>query len=167
VRTLTCRDDLIVWWAAADRPRDAEAALLAALADRHEGRLPFANRQSAAGTRKAHGISGSVLANVGASASAGMPRTPRPHSGVAGGDGDRRLDAINAALQALARRQADAETDAIEGGAELARLGLLRDSASRPGLPLRDLLRAGKIAGGYQDGSRRWHIRAAGADQAT
>jgi hypothetical protein len=36
---------------------------------------------------------------------------------------------------------------------------VLRDSASRPGKPLRDLLRAGLIEYAYQDGGRWWFIR--------
>jgi hypothetical protein len=72
----------------------------------------------------------------------------------------RRNADLSAALDALASAQPDGETDAVSGGAELERLGHLADSASRPGKPLGDLLRAGRIAGAYQDSSRRWHIRA-------
>ncbi len=153
VRTLASRDDLLVWWAAADDPTDAEAALLGAFADRHGASLPFANRQSAGGVRKPHGITGSVLADVPGVASA-RPRATSRTPGTA----PRNIAQINAALDALARGRPDGETDAVSGGAELERLGLLTDSASRPGKPLRDLLRAGLIVGAYQDGSRRWHI---------
>jgi hypothetical protein len=152
IRTLACRDGLLVSWAAADVPHDAEAALLGAFADLHEGALPFANRQSAGGVRKSHGISGSALAGgTPAALPSGPVRAPRP---TARGN----IAQINAALAALASAQPDGETDAVSGGAELERLGLLTDSASRPGKPLRDLLRAGLIVGAYQDGSRRWHI---------
>ena len=157
VRTLECRDELLVWFAAADDPGNVEAALLAAFADRHAGTLPFANRQSAGGARKAHGISGSVLAD----AERPEPGAAAPDRRPAGrGPGRSDLAAINAALQALAGGNPEGETDAVSGGEELERLGLLRDSATRPGKPLRDLLRAGLIDGAYQDSSRRWHIPA-------
>ena len=80
------------------------------------------------------------------------PSTPSPQRGRGN------IVQINAALEALASAQPDGEIDAVSGGVELERLGLLADSASRPGKPLRDLLRAGHIVGAYQDGSRRWHI---------
>lgn len=152
VRTLACRDDLLVWWAAADDPTEAEDALLGSFASRHGGALPFANRQSAGGARKPHGISGSVLTSATPAAQpSGAVRVPRP---TPRGN----IARINAALEALASAQPDGEIDAVSGGAELEQLGLLADSASRPGKPLRDLLRAGYIVGAYQDGSRRWHI---------
>ncbi len=37
-------------------------------------------------------------------------------------------------------------------------LGLLNDNADRPGLPLRKILRDGKIPHAYQDGSGLWYI---------
>lgn len=154
VRTLDCRDHLLVWWAVADDPTDAEAALLSLFTKRHEGALPFANRQSAGGVRKRHGISGSVLSDTSGAASTRPQGAPaRPRGGV-----PRDIAKINAVLTALAKARPDGEIDAVSGGAELERLGLLADSASRPGKPLRDLLRAGLIVGAYQDSSRRWHI---------
>lgn len=41
---------------------------------------------------------------------------------------------------------------------ELEKVGILKDSRSRPGLPLRRLIRDGKINGAWQDESKRWHI---------
>jgi hypothetical protein len=39
-------------------------------------------------------------------------------------------------------------------------VGILRDSPQRPGLPLRRLLRAGKIRGQHQESNSRWSINA-------
>ncbi len=155
VRTLECRDELLVSWAAAANPAVAEAALLARFADLHDGALPFANRVSARG-RKAHGITGSVLADAMA------PRTTSSHSPRPATRRSASADvaAINAALQALAARLPEREIDAVTGGEELGRLRLLRDSATRPGKPLRDLLRAGLIEGAYQGPNGRWRIPA-------
>lgn len=47
--------------------------------------------------------------------------------------------------------------DPVEANSYLERKGLLNDSQSRPGLPLRKLLRAGEIPHAYQDG-RYWRI---------
>lgn len=49
-------------------------------------------------------------------------------------------------------------TTAVEAANWLAGAGALRDSATRPGKPLRDLLRAGRIAGQRQDSNGRWYI---------
>jgi hypothetical protein len=65
---------------------------------------------------------------------------------------------INVALQTRACAHPDRRITAVEGGAELDRLGLLRDSPTRRGKPLRDLLRAGSIAHAYQEGDRFWFI---------
>ena len=46
---------------------------------------------------------------------------------------------------------------AVEAAAILDRLGILKDSSSRPGLPLRKLLRAGELPHAYQIGVF-WHI---------
>ncbi len=51
------------------------------------------------------------------------------------------------------------EIDAISAGQWLNDEGLLKDSLQRPGLPLRKLLRAGKINGSFQYPNRRWVIR--------
>jgi hypothetical protein len=47
---------------------------------------------------------------------------------------------------------------AVEAARWLDRAGLLKDSARRPGLPLRKLLRAGRIAGQRQEPNDRWFI---------
>ena len=53
----------------------------------------------------------------------------------------------------------DGEVSAVEANAELARRGLLLDSETRRGLPLRRLLRAGLIENAVQEPNGRWFIR--------
>ena len=159
LKTLAGLGEYRAWWATAADPRGAEDRLLIAFGRRHDGALPFANRIGPGG-RKAHGITGSTVSRVATDSSASASasrRAPRasPRGLTAG-----RLARINAALQEHARAQSWRTITAVEGGRHLDRLGLLSDSASRPGLPLRELLRAGLIQGASQDGSRRWHIRA-------
>jgi hypothetical protein len=50
---------------------------------------------------------------------------------------------------------------AVRAAKWLHAVGLLRDSAVRPGKPLRDLLRKGLIAGQRQSKNGRWSIRRA------
>ena len=146
---------LKVWWAASDDDVGAEAALLAAFAARRgagEPRLPFANREDAAKVRKPHGITGSTL-----------PRRPRALNARRAatrsiGQDMASLAAINDAIQRLACASPDRRVTAVEAARELERLGLLADSASRRGLPLRRLLRDGRIAHAYQVGGRWWFI---------
>jgi hypothetical protein len=47
---------------------------------------------------------------------------------------------------------------AVEAARWLDRAGLLKDSAIRPGLPLRNLLREGRIAGQRQEPNGRWFV---------
>jgi hypothetical protein len=68
------------------------------------------------------------------------------------------LAEINAALARIACAHPDGRVSAVEAAAELDRLGLLKDSGSRPGLPLRNRLRAGEIANAHQEGGRWWFI---------
>lgn len=70
----------------------------------------------------------------------------------------RNADAVNRFLQQHMAHNGIRGLDAVTAGALLDRAGILRDSAERPGQPLRRLLRRGAIQGGYQDASRRWHI---------
>lgn len=68
------------------------------------------------------------------------------------------IDAINTHLQrALASSGLDA-IDAVTAASWLERAGLLRDSPTRPGLPLRRLLRDGRISGQQQAANGRWTI---------
>ena len=160
LKTLSNLDQFRVWWAETDDPIDAERRLLWAFADRHAvGFLPFANRQDADGDPKDHGITRSTL-----------PRSPRRAdvgaSGVAVARGasptrTSSISAINAAIQRLACADPRGEVTAVEAAAELDRLGLLRDSADRPGMPLRRLLREGRFGNTRQDGGRWWFIECA------
>jgi hypothetical protein len=73
------------------------------------------------------------------------------------------IDAINRFLQEqLAHRDIDCAT-AVDAAEWLDQAGLLADSADRPGLPLRRLLRAQKIQGQRQEPNGRWHIDRVGA----
>lgn len=71
------------------------------------------------------------------------------------------LDAINRYIQSRRRREGLERVTAIEANRWLAEAGLLRDEKYKLGKPLRDLLRAHKISGAWQDppGSHgRWFI---------
>ena len=46
----------------------------------------------------------------------------------------------------------------VEAAKWLHRAGILKDSSDRPGLPLRNLLRAKSILGQHQESNRRWFI---------
>src|SRR4051812_35356120 len=71
------------------------------------------------------------------------------------------IDHINAVIQReLLRRRFD-EVSAVEAARWLDAAGALNDSPSRPGLPLRNLLRAGEIDGAVQrppSAYGRWFI---------
>jgi hypothetical protein len=169
IKTLRSLETFLVWWAETDEPVTFEVALLdafaagvsAGLRRRLPGQLalPFANRQTATGQRKPNGITGSVLSPT--------PEVPaarpvgRPSGQVTGALRRRRstVEEINAALQRIVCKSPAGELTAVEAAAELDRLGILRDSRHRPGLPLRELLREGWIDFAYQEPNRRWHIR--------
>ncbi|MFP5080501.1 hypothetical protein [Pedobacter sp. JCM 36344] len=63
-------------------------------------------------------------------------------------------------LDAYLTRTKRTSIDPVEANALLERQGLLKDSKDRPGKPLRDLLRAGKIPHAYQAGGKgaKWTI---------
>lgn len=68
---------------------------------------------------------------------------------------------IGTFLQRELRRRRQLEVTAVEAAAWLDRARVLDDSASRPGLPLRRLLRAHRIPGAEQRPPRphgRWYI---------
>ncbi|MCY4097840.1 MAG: DOPA 4,5-dioxygenase family protein [Rhodospirillales bacterium] len=72
------------------------------------------------------------------------------------------LRAINEHLQSRLRQDNRDSVPAVEAAQWLAEAGLLPDSSSRPGLPLRKLLRANRIFGQEQVPPRaggRWHVR--------
>ena len=73
-----------------------------------------------------------------------------------------RVDDINPCLQSRLRGQRRDEVSAVEAASWLDEAGVLKDSSSRPGLPLRKLLRAGRIQGAEQRppaSHGRWYIR--------
>lgn len=125
--------------------------------------FPFANLEWPRGVRKNHGITG-----------AKEQRTPRsttvrsrpiiPSSATQGGTPVRTpaagvdTDAINSFLQDQLRERARSEVAAVEAAQWLDEAGLLQDSQHRPGLPLRNLLRAHKIVGQRQELNSRWFI---------
>jgi len=69
LKTLTALRDLRVWWADSEAHEEYEDALLATIAGRNEGKLPFANLMSTSKEFKAHGINGSLLSEEAAAAS--------------------------------------------------------------------------------------------------
>ncbi len=157
LKTLAGLGTFRVWCAETDDPADAEHELLGAFARRHGGGLllPFANRQTSAGARKPHGITGSTI-SAPKVVQLGRQYASRP---VTEGATNLRIPAINAALQRLACAEPAGEIPAVAAARELDRMGLLKDRRHRPGLPLRDLLRADKIKHAYQEGGRWWFIR--------
>ena len=79
-----------------------------------------------------------------------MTRTPHDHV------------EIGTFLQRQLRTRGRDEVPAVEAARWLHQAHLLNDAPSRPGLPLRNLLRAGRIAGAEQRPPRRygrWFIR--------
>jgi hypothetical protein len=119
--------------------------------------FPFANLEWPRGVRKDHGIRG-------ATGTAGLPgpaaASPEERVSIStrpirsGTD----VEAINQFLQSELRRRARNEATAVEAARWLDRTGLLRDSQYRPGLPLRNLLRAGRIRGQRQELNSHWFI---------
>jgi hypothetical protein len=77
----------------------------------------------------------------------------------------RNVDDINAVLQAELRRRRMHEVSAVGAARWLDAASVLKDSQSRPGLPLRNLLRAGRISGATQRPAAphgRWYITRSG-----
>jgi hypothetical protein len=168
IRTLEGLESFLVWWAETSSPERYEDDLLTAFA-RSIGSesaaprtplLPFANRATATGIRKLHGITASVIRTL--PSTAGQRQAPLagkfPTIGKSRAIPNRRFDQINRTLQRFACASPDREVGAVEGAAELDRLGLLRDTPDRAGKPLRKLLREGAILHAYQEPNHRWHI---------
>lgn len=73
------------------------------------------------------------------------------------------IDKVNAFLQKELIKRRQFEVPAVKAAGWLEEAGLLNDSPTKPGLPLRNLLRAKKISGQVQIPNRkhgRWFIRA-------
>jgi hypothetical protein len=68
------------------------------------------------------------------------------------------VEKINRYLQFLLQLKEQAWTSAVEAARWLDGVGFLKDSKSRPGKPLRDLLRAGKVTGQRHASNGRWFI---------
>lgn len=168
LKTIAGLETFHISWVETEDPSRMEDELLVAFADRLSTAaraclpdgpaLPFANVETAAKARKIHGISGATLPRVKK-----VSRVVRVRDSQPATRSSRRgnIDEINAALQRFACASPEQEITAVEGARELDRLGLLRDSPTRPGKPLRDLLRAGTIDNANQDGGRFWFIRCA------
>ena len=73
-------------------------------------------------------------------------------------DNAERVEAINRAIQSHLRLQGERSVTAVDAARWLDSDGLLKDSSIRPGLPLRQLLRAGSILGQRQESNGRWFI---------
>ena len=72
------------------------------------------------------------------------------------------IDKINAFLQKELIKRRQSEVTAVKAAGWLEKVGLLNDSSSKPGLPLRNLLRTRKILGQVQIPNRKhgkWFIR--------
>lgn len=77
LKTLSNLADLRVWWAETEAHEEYEDALLAAVAERNEGRLPFANLVNADGTPRQHGLQNSLLAESPAAAPTAASKSRR------------------------------------------------------------------------------------------
>lgn len=71
------------------------------------------------------------------------------------------VERINAYLQQYLEAGGMYKLSAVDAARVLDRAGLLSDSKSRPGRPLRELLRRGRIRGAAQEANGRWFIRRA------
>ena len=160
LKTLAILDRLHVWCAETADPDAAEASLFAAFAERHGGELvlPFANLEGAGRARKAHGITGSTLDRKAAAPAVRAVVIERSSDRLRVTTAGGRMAQINAALQALASAAPEKQISAVDAARALDRLGLLADSPSRRGKPLRDMLRAGQVEHAFQENGVRWFI---------
>ena len=65
---------------------------------------------------------------------------------------------INAHIQETLKKKNMKEVTAVEAAEWLDKAGILKDSTTRKGKPLRDYLRDGKIRGQRQESNSRWFI---------
>ncbi|MCC7162451.1 MAG: hypothetical protein IT331_08150 [Anaerolineae bacterium] len=68
------------------------------------------------------------------------------------------ISTINSYLQQQLRRRGLDSVTAVDAAEWLDKANILKDSAHRPGLPLRNLLREGVILGQRQELNSRWFI---------
>ncbi len=169
IKLLANLSDLWVHYAPSNDPDNSEDRMLATFvarvspASRRALRdpahpFPFANLEWPRGVRKNHGLRGAT-GNAHASDKRTTP-TERAKVAVPRRKIRRSIDVeqINEHIQAELRRRERSEVAAVEAGRWLDEAGLLRDSDSRRGRPLRDLLRAGLIEGQRQEPNGRWFI---------
>jgi hypothetical protein len=171
LKLLANLDELFVHFAVTDDPEGAEfralEAFCAYVSSEDRSRLrdpahpfPFANLEWPRGTRKAHGISGArgdLPQAPATERSRSRPqRAPRPAPAVGSGGG--RVAAISEEIQRQLRIRGMDTVTAVEAARWLDSAGLLKDSPYRPGLPLRNLLREGRIPGQRQEPNHRWFI---------
>jgi hypothetical protein len=111
--------------------------------------LPFAKLEWPPGIRKSHGITGAK-----GDAPAKGPPVLLTRSRATRMD----VDAINEHVQQQLRSRGLQTATPVQAATWLDEAGLLTDSKHRPGKPLRDLLRAGRIVGQRQESNHRWFI---------
>jgi hypothetical protein len=73
------------------------------------------------------------------------------------------IERINQFIQCVLQIKEQDSVSAVEAAIWLDAVELLKDSQSRKGLPLRNLLRAKMIKGQRQESNRRWYIDRLGA----
>jgi len=140
---LADNQDLAVWWVATDRDAETvESELLAEFLGIHK-RLPFANLKVGRSPFNAHQ----------------QPQSKTHQKPQIRLKMDSKVDSINAFIQSELTKRGLTSVVAVEAAIWLDKAGLLKDSESRPGKPLRDLLRAGAINRAVQDSSRRWVLK--------
>lgn len=180
LKLLSNLESLHVHYAPSDDPRAAEDAMLQSFVDSVSDRtrehlfdgahpFPFANLEWPPGNRKLHGITGakrdsprvgvSPLARDSPKAVARGLQLREPPERMRSTRGHvMDVDAINSHIQQQLRVRGQKSTTAVEAARWLDEAGLLKDSSSRPGKPLRDLLRANRVTGQRQEMNSRWFI---------
>lgn len=174
LKLLSDLDGLHVHFAECDDPGPAEDMMLGAfvqsVSTKTRSRLrdpehpfPFANLEWPKGIRKNHGITGATEPRRPKSSSPKGPTEEYPASDTViprttPAPSNSGIDAINSFLQAELKRRNLDQVTAVAAAQWLDDAGLLQDSQRRPGLPLRELLRADQIDGQRQESNRRWFI---------
>ena len=169
LKLLSALGRLTVHFARCDDPQTAEShiigAFCAGVSDKTRRSLidpdhpfPFANLEWPPGVRKRHGIAG-ARGDPPDPTSSTTTSAARPTTKVAPAKESRmEIDAINVYLQQQLRIRGLDSATAVEAARWLDEAGLLKDSPHRPGLPLRNLLRGGRILGQRQEVNHRWFI---------
>jgi transcription elongation factor GreA len=84
LKTLSALKDLRVWWAETDAHEEYEDALLSEVAERNEGRLPFANLTATDGASKAEALAHSLTTDARSATTSGTTsnKTTKPRAQV-------------------------------------------------------------------------------------